>query len=134
VQRPGEQTRRQRQRDAQHRGHDGGHPDRAGRHRTVGDRLVGAADGPVALGVEVVVEPPDRELAGQHGGQHEQHADQVAAGGDGERGDHRGDRHGRFRVAGPQQGQRAVLDEPHTTQHVSLVGCSPAVRPAPGVR
>ena len=72
--------------------------DRAG-----GDRLVGAPDRRVPAGVEPVVDPADRELAGQHGRGDRGDARPRVARRRGEQGRHRGDGDGRLRMARPDQ-------------------------------
>ena len=71
------------------------------------ERLVGATDGGVTSPVPEVVGPPDRELAGEHGGGDEGDARRVEVGGDREEQAEHGDRERGRRVGRPQQGRGA---------------------------
>ncbi len=93
----------ERQRDAgdecgQCRGPDGGDVDGAGH-----DRLVGPSVGGVPGGVEPVVAPPGRELAGQDGRGHGHAPPGGPSRQCGQAGGHRGDGQGGLEVAGPDQ-------------------------------
>ena len=95
----------ERQRDAGQGGDDQAGQHEAGRHLSPGDRLVGAADGAVAVGVEQVVAPADGELAGEHGQGHHDDPAGVEVGSDSEQRDHGGDRD---RRAGVGRGDQAA--------------------------
>ena len=69
------------------------------------DRLVGRARSPVTLGIEVVVGPADRELAGEDRRGEQDPTTQGEVGQRGESGTERGDRHRGERVTG--QGKRS---------------------------
>ena len=112
VSRPRAPSREQGQGDASPESDDGSQTNRSAGHRTADKRFVQPPAGTVALGVEPVVVPPDRQLAAKDGYPYCHYGEPGAArrGGQGHRED--GHRGGGFGVARPEETGQPVRRAP----------------------
>ena len=89
------------------------------------ERLVGAPDGAVALAVEEVVAPADRQLTGQHGRDHQHGPLRREVDRDGQQAGQHRDRERRHRVGGAEQqhGDRVAPVAAGGRRHDGFVHC-----------